>query len=37
VIDPADTRARITAALDAAGPVPPHPPGGKRRPNIDTW
>jgi acetyl-CoA carboxylase carboxyltransferase component len=37
VIDPADTRPRITAALDAAGPLPAPPPGGKRRPNVDTW
>jgi acetyl-CoA carboxylase carboxyltransferase component len=37
VIDPADTRSRITAALDAAGPPPPPSPGGKRRPNVDTW
>jgi acetyl-CoA carboxylase carboxyltransferase component len=37
VIDPAETRERITAALDAAGPVPPAPPGGERRPNVDTW
>jgi acetyl-CoA carboxylase carboxyltransferase component len=36
VIDPADTRVRITAALDAAGPLPPAP-GGKRRPNVDAW
>jgi acetyl-CoA carboxylase carboxyltransferase component len=37
VIDPADTRARITAALDAAGPLPAPPPNGKRRPNVDAW
>jgi acetyl-CoA carboxylase carboxyltransferase component len=36
VIDPADTRKRITAALVAAGRLPPAP-GGKRRPNVDTW
>jgi acetyl-CoA carboxylase carboxyltransferase component len=37
VIDPAETRSRITAALDAAGPLPPPPPSGKRRPHVDTW
>ena len=35
VIDPADSRRRITAALDAA--PPPAPRTGKKRPNIDTW
>jgi acetyl-CoA carboxylase carboxyltransferase component len=35
VIDPADSRRWITAALDAAGPPPPRT--GKKRPNIDTW
>jgi acetyl-CoA carboxylase carboxyltransferase component len=35
VIDPAESRARITAALDAAGPL--SPPAGRRRPNVDAW
>ena len=35
VIDPADTRARLIALLDAA-PVP-QPRTGKKRPMIDTW
>jgi acetyl-CoA carboxylase carboxyltransferase component len=35
VIDPADTRARIMAALRAA--PPPAPRTGKKRPCIDTW
>ncbi len=35
VIDPADSRRLITAALDAA--PPPAPRAGKKRPNIDTW
>ena len=35
VIDPAESRRRITAALDAAGPPPPR--HGKKRPAIDTW
>jgi acetyl-CoA carboxylase carboxyltransferase component len=35
VIDPADSRRWITAALDAAPPPPPR--GGKKRPMIDTW
>jgi acetyl/propionyl-CoA carboxylase alpha subunit/acetyl-CoA carboxylase carboxyltransferase component len=35
VIDPADSRRWIVAALDA---VPPRPPRtGKKRPHIDTW
>jgi acetyl-CoA carboxylase carboxyltransferase component len=34
VIDPADTRRFILAALDAA---PPPPRTGKKRPNLDTW
>lgn len=35
VIDPADTRERVAAALAAAGPAPPR--AGKRRPHVDTW
>ncbi|MFM7745658.1 MAG: carboxyl transferase domain-containing protein, partial [Actinomycetota bacterium] len=35
VIDPADTRARLTALLNAA--PPPQPRAGKKRPMIDTW
>jgi acetyl/propionyl-CoA carboxylase alpha subunit/acetyl-CoA carboxylase carboxyltransferase component len=35
VIDPADSRARIVAALRAA--PPPAPRAGKKRRNIDTW
>ncbi|MEY2418745.1 MAG: hypothetical protein QOG90_1425 [Actinomycetota bacterium] len=35
VIDPADSRRWITAALDAVPPTPPRT--GKKRPNIDTW
>ena len=35
VIDPADTRDRVAAALAAAGP--PTPRTGKRRPHVDTW
>ncbi len=35
VIDPADTRARIMAALRSAPPVPARE--GKKRPCIDTW
>jgi acetyl-CoA carboxylase carboxyltransferase component len=35
VIDPADTRARIIAALRSAPPVPARE--GKKRPCIDTW
>jgi len=35
VIDPADSRRWIVAALDAAGPPPPRT--GKKRPCIDTW
>lgn len=35
VIDPADTRARILAVLDAA--PAPTPRDGKKRPCIDTW
>jgi acetyl-CoA carboxylase carboxyltransferase component len=35
VIDPADTRRLIIAALDAMPPSPPRT--GKKRPNIDTW
>ena len=35
VIDPADSRRWITAALRALPPEPPR--AGKRRPNIDTW
>ncbi|MGK2938618.1 MAG: carboxyl transferase domain-containing protein [Solirubrobacteraceae bacterium] len=36
VIDPADTRARLVAALHAA-PVPPPPASGRRRTMIDVW
>jgi len=35
VIDPADSRRWITAALESA--PPPAPRQGKKRPNIDTW
>ncbi len=35
VIDPAHTRARIVAVLDAAADPPPR--DGKKRPCIDTW
>jgi acetyl-CoA carboxylase carboxyltransferase component len=35
VIDPAETRAHIMAALRSAPPTPPRE--GKKRPNIDTW
>jgi acetyl-CoA carboxylase carboxyltransferase component len=35
VIDPADSRRWITAALDAVPPVPQRT--GKKRPNVDTW
>ena len=35
VIDPADTRDRVAAALAAAGP--PASRDGKRRPHVDTW
>ncbi len=35
VIDPADSRRWITAALDAVPPTPPR--AGKKRPNVDTW
>ncbi|MBV9412256.1 MAG: biotin carboxylase [Acidimicrobiia bacterium] len=35
VIDPADSRRWITAALESA--PPPSPRTGKKRPNIDTW
>ena len=35
VIDPADSRAWIVAALEAA-PAPP-PRTGKKRPCVDTW
>jgi acetyl-CoA carboxylase carboxyltransferase component len=35
VIDPADSRRWITAALESAPPPPPRT--GKKRPNIDTW
>jgi len=35
VIDPADTRARLTALLNAAPAPQPRP--GKKRPMIDTW
>jgi acetyl-CoA carboxylase carboxyltransferase component len=35
VIDPADSRARIVAALRAA--PPPAPRTGKKRRNVDTW
>jgi acetyl-CoA carboxylase carboxyltransferase component len=36
VIDPADTRAWITAGLRMSG-RPPAPSSGKRRPCVDTW
>jgi acetyl-CoA carboxylase carboxyltransferase component len=36
VIDPADTRARLVATLRAT-PVPPAPPGGRRRTMVDAW
>ncbi len=36
VIDPAQTRARVVAALRAA-PSPALPPGGRRRTMIDAW
>ena len=35
VIDPADTRRHVLAALAAVGPPPPR--AGRRRPNIDAW
>ena len=35
VIDPADSRRWVTAALDAA--PPPAPRTGKKRPCVDTW
>jgi len=35
VIDPADTRGRVMAALRSA--PPPAPRTGKKRPCIDTW
>ena len=35
VIDPAETRNRIIAVLDAAPPPAPRP--GKKRPCVDTW
>jgi acetyl-CoA carboxylase carboxyltransferase component len=35
VIDPAETRARLVAILDAAAPVAPR--SGKKRPCVDTW
>jgi acetyl-CoA carboxylase carboxyltransferase component len=35
VIDPADSRRWVSAALAAAPPPPPR--AGKKRPNIDTW
>lgn len=35
VIDPAESRARIMATLNAS--PPPLPRAGKKRPNIDTW
>jgi len=37
VIDPADTRARIVAALRALPPAAPLPPGGRRRTMVDAW
>src|SRR5262249_32302353 len=35
VIDPAESRRRIVATLDAA--PPPEPRTGKKRPCVDTW
>jgi acetyl-CoA carboxylase carboxyltransferase component len=35
VIDPAESRRWITAALEAVPPAPPRT--GKKRPNVDTW
>ncbi len=35
VIDPADSRRWITAALESSPPPPPRT--GKKRPMIDTW
>ena len=35
VIDPADSRAWISAALNSVPPVPER--AGKKRPNVDTW
>ncbi|WP_037571256.1 acetyl-CoA carboxylase family protein [Phaeacidiphilus oryzae] len=37
VIDPADTRARILAALPAPGTPAARPEGRERRPFVDTW
>jgi acetyl-CoA carboxylase carboxyltransferase component len=37
VIDPADSRRWIAAALDAAGGAPPVARRGKKRPYVDTW
>src|SRR5699024_7411985 len=36
VIDPAETRGRLLAALATAPPQPP-PPGGRRRTMVDAW
>ena len=36
VIDPADTRARLVAALRAF-PVPDPPASGRRRTMVDVW
>ncbi len=36
VIDPAETRTRLVATLQAT-PVPPPPPGGRRRTMVDAW
>jgi acetyl-CoA carboxylase carboxyltransferase component len=37
VIDPAESRAWITMALEAAAAAPAGPPAGHRRPHVDTW
>ncbi|HEX5146475.1 MAG TPA: carboxyl transferase domain-containing protein, partial [Conexibacter sp.] len=37
VIDPADTRARLVATLDAAPVAPPDPTSGRRRTMVDAW
>ncbi|HEU4721178.1 MAG TPA: carboxyl transferase domain-containing protein [Gemmatimonadaceae bacterium] len=37
VIDPADTRARLTQTLDATPVPPPDPATGRRRTMVDAW